>query len=127
MALGSPHADATALGSWLEHVFEPVPHVMHADRDVVDLTMMEAALVALEDLERLVLRADRGEAFFRKREWNLFVAGAVQEEKRTTHLLHDSIEPESFELLERRGCARRAEHPLQMLRRACNRRHPSRG
>src|SRR5258707_8974438 len=117
MALGFPHADATALGSWLEHVFEPVPHVMHADGDVIDLAMMEAALVALEDLERLVLRADRSEALLRKRKRNLFVAHAMQEQKRTLHLLHDSIEPESFELLERRGLARDAEHPLQMLRR----------
>src|SRR5260370_6969617 len=116
MPLGSPHADATALGSWLEHVFEPVPHVMHADRDVVDLTMMEAALVALEDLERLVLRADRGEAFFRKREWNLFVAGAVQEEKRTPHLLHDSTEPASFDLLTRPALARHPHHPHQLPR-----------
>src|SRR5260370_40686068 len=111
MALGSPHADATALGSWLEHVFEPVPHVMHADRDVVDLTMMEAALVALEDLERLVLRADRGEAVLRKREWNLFVAGAVQPENRTPHLLHVSVAAARLRLLDPRAVARPPHHP----------------
>src|SRR5215813_10664812 len=72
---------------------------MHADRDVVDLTMMEAALVAVEDLEGLVLGADSGEAFLRERERNLFVARAMQEQKRAPHLLHDPVEPELFELL----------------------------
>src|SRR5262249_6143734 len=56
VSLGSV-AEAAASASWFEHLFEPVPHVMHADRDVVDLTMMEAALLALEDLEGLVLGA----------------------------------------------------------------------
>src|SRR5262249_52067208 len=96
---------------------------MHADRDVVDLTMMEAALVAVEDLEGLVLGADSGEAFLRERERNLFVARAMQEQKGAPHLLHDPVEPESFELLERRRLARDAEHPLQMFRRDGKRKH----
>src|SRR6266511_4149276 len=76
---------------------------------------MEAALLALEHLERLVLRADCGEAFFRERERNLFVARTVQEQKRTGHLLHDAVEPERLELLERGRLAGDTQHPLQML------------
>src|SRR5262245_28438900 len=89
---------------------------MHGDRDVVDLAVMEAAFLALEDLEGLLLRADRSETFFRERQWNLLIARAMQEQERTGHLLHDAVEPESFELLERRRRARHPEHPLQMLR-----------
>src|SRR5262249_46262689 len=96
---------------------------MHADRDVVDLTMMEAALVAVEDLEGLVLGADSGEAFLRERERNLFVARAMQEQKRAPHLLHDPVEPESFDLLERRRLAGAAERPLKMFSGHGNRKH----
>src|SRR5262249_44912875 len=104
-------------GPRLEHVFDPVPHVMHSNRDVVDLTVMEATFLALEDLEGLLLRADGGETFFRERQRNLFIARAMQEQERTGHLLHDTVKPEGFELLERRRWARHPEHPLQMLRR----------
>src|SRR5256885_9494200 len=76
------HVEVAASRSRLEYVFDPVPHVVHADRDVVDLTVMKAALLALEHLERLVLRADAGEAFFRERGRNLFVARAVKSRKR---------------------------------------------
>src|SRR5437016_12842077 len=104
-------------GSGLEHVFDPVPHVMHGDRDVVDLAVVETAFLALEDLEGFLFRADRGEASFRERQRNLLIARAMQEQERTPHLLHDAVEPESFELLERRRLARYPEHPLEMLRR----------
>src|SRR5262249_55233426 len=95
----------------------PVPHVMHGDRDVVDLAVVEAAFLALEDLEGLLLRADCGEAFFRERQRNLLIARAMQEQERTRHLLHDAVESESFELLERRRLARSPEHRLEMPRR----------
>ncbi len=45
----------------------PVPHVVDADGDVVDLAVMEAAFLALEHLEGLLLGADRVEAFLRER------------------------------------------------------------
>src|SRR5262249_16181691 len=104
-------------GSRLEHVFDPVPHVMHSNRDIDDLTVMEAAFLALEDLAGLLLRADGGETFFRERQRNLLIAGAMLEQERTGHLLHDAVKPERFERLEGRRRARYPEHPLQMLRR----------
>src|SRR5262249_57685842 len=69
------------------------------------------------------LRADRGEALLRERERNLLVAAAVQQEERAGHLLHDAVEAEALELLERRLVALDAEHPLQMLRRHRQRQH----
>src|SRR6516162_10691398 len=107
------HGEAGS-GSRLEHVFDPVPHVMHGDRDVVDLAVVETAFLALEDLEDFLFRADRGEASFRERQRNLLIARAMQEQERTPHLLHDAVESESFEFLERRRLARYPEHPLQM-------------
>src|SRR6516162_10354604 len=104
-------------GSGLEHVFDPAPHARHGDRDVVDLAVVETAFLALEDLEGFFFRADRGEAFFRERQRNLLIARAMQEQEWTPHLLHDAVEPEGFELLERRRLARYSEHPLEMLRR----------
>ena len=53
-------------------------------------------------LSSLVLGADGGEAFLRQRQRNLLVAGAVQQQERTGHLLHDAVEAEALELLERR-------------------------
>ena len=77
----------------------------------------------VEHLQRLLLRADRGEALLRDRQRNLLVARAVQQQERTLHLLHDAVEPEAFELLHRLGAALDAEHPHQMLRRHRQRRH----
>ena len=88
---------------------------MHGDRDVVELAVVEAAFLALEDLERLLFRADRGEASFRERQRNLLIARAMQEQERTRHLLHDAVEFEIFQFLERGRLARDAEHPLKVL------------
>src|SRR5215467_10919357 len=96
---------------------------MRADGDVVDLTVVEAALVAIEYLERLLLGADRGETTLSERERDLLVAAAVQEQERARHLLHDAVEPEAFELLQRCRIAIDAEHPLQVLRRHRQRQH----
>src|SRR5260370_859655 len=94
-------------GSGLEHVLDPVPHGVHADGDVVDLTMVKAALLATEHLERLVLRAHRREAFLRERKRYLLVAFAVQEQERAAHLLHDAVQAKIVKLLKRRRLARR--------------------
>src|SRR5262249_58696290 len=61
--------------------------------------------------------------FFREGKRNLFVARAMQEQERAGHLLHDTVEPKPFELLERRRPARHAEDPLQMLRWHRERKH----
>src|SRR5262249_13551261 len=42
----------------LEHVGDPVPHRGDADRDVVDLAVVEAAFVTVEDAECLLLGTD---------------------------------------------------------------------
>src|SRR5215831_19889338 len=96
---------------------------MHGDCDVVDLAVMEAAFLALEDLEGFLFRADRDKSFFRERERNLLIARAMQEQERTADLLHDAVEPESLELLERGCLARHPEDPLQMFRRRRQRKH----
>jgi hypothetical protein len=46
---------------------------MHADRRVVDLTMVKAAFLARENPQRFPLGADGIEAFLRDGERNLFV------------------------------------------------------
>src|SRR5262249_56460058 len=61
--------------------------------------------------------------FFREGKRNVFVARAMQEQERAGHLLHDTVEPKPFELLERRRPARHAEDPLQMLRWNRERKH----
>src|SRR5215831_13476963 len=48
-----------------QHIGDPVPHVVDPDGDIVDLTVVKAALLPGEDLEGLVLRAHGCEAFFR--------------------------------------------------------------
>src|ERR1700730_1076754 len=49
----------------------------------------------------------------------------MQQEERAGHLLHDAVELEVFQLLERRGAVVDAEHPLQMLRRHRQRQYPA--
>src|SRR5262245_46680589 len=73
----------------LQHVGDPVPHEVHADGDVVDLAMVEAALLAGEHLEGLLLRADRLETLLGRGERDLLVAFAMHEEERALHFLHD--------------------------------------
>src|ERR1019366_1767870 len=58
----------------LQHIGRPVPHVVRADGDIVHLAMVEAAFLAVEYLQRLVLRADRREAFLGNRQRDLLVA-----------------------------------------------------
>src|SRR5207253_288102 len=58
----------------LQHILDPVPHGVDADSDVVDLTMMEAAFLAPEYLQCLMLRADCGKAFLRQSQRYLLVA-----------------------------------------------------
>src|SRR6266851_2930912 len=107
-AFAGDDASLVVLCPRLQHMFEPVPHVVDADGDVVDLAVMEAAFVAIEHLEGLLLRADRREAFFRERERDLLVAAAMHQQERALHLLHDAVEAKAFELLERGGAVRRA-------------------
>src|ERR1700692_3438845 len=86
----------------MENVGDPIPHIMNADGGVVDLAMMEAAFLAGEDFERLLLGSDRLVKFLRDLERDLLVALAVQQEERAGHLLHDAVEPEAFQLFQRR-------------------------
>src|ERR1700744_4913290 len=85
----------------LQHTLQPVPHVVDADRHVVDLAVVEAAFLAVEHLEGLLLGADCVEAFLRQRQRDLLVAAAMHEQERALHLLHDAVEPEALELLQR--------------------------
>src|SRR5215470_4069165 len=81
-----------------QRIGDPVPHIVYADRDIVDLAMMKAAFLAVEHLEGLVFGADRGERLLGQRQGDLLIAGAVEQEERAGHLLHDAVEPEPFEL-----------------------------
>src|SRR6516165_4363936 len=63
----------------VQHVRDPIEHVMHADGDIVDLAVMEAALFAAEDFECLLLRPNGLKKLFGKLQGNLLVAGAVQQ------------------------------------------------
>src|SRR5260370_39512428 len=77
--------------------------------------MMEAAFLAAEHLEGLLPGADRVEAFLRERERDLLVAAAMHQQEGAFHLLHNAVEAETLELLERRGAIGHAQHPLQLL------------
>src|SRR5580704_10030403 len=81
----------------VENVGDPIPHIMNANGGVVDLAMMEAAFLAGKDFERLLLGADRLVKFFRDLDRDLLVAGAMQQEERAGHLLHDAVELEIFQ------------------------------
>src|SRR5262249_30407954 len=109
---GSPRGRSS-----LQDVLEPVPHVGGADRDVVALAVMVTALLAREDLERLLLRRDSIEALLRDRERDLRIALAVREKERALELLHHAVEREAFELLQRLGWCRHPEDPEEMVRR----------
>src|SRR5262245_60527527 len=61
--IGSP-----ATGHLFEHVFQPIPHGVDADRNVVDLAMVEAAFLALEHFQGLLPRAYGIETFLRQRQ-----------------------------------------------------------
>src|SRR5690606_3693983 len=82
--------------------------------DVVDLTVVVAALLAREHLQRLVLRADRFEASLRDLERDLFVALAVHEKERAGDLLRHAVEPEALEPLHRLFARVDIEDPEQM-------------
>src|SRR5262249_57409113 len=73
----------------LEHVGDPVPHRGDADRDVVDLAVVEAAFVTVEDAQHLLSGAHGVEQRVRESKRNLLVTLAVQEQERAAHLLHD--------------------------------------
>src|ERR1700692_4621948 len=99
----------------MENIGDPIPHIMNPDGGVVDLAMMEAAFLAGEDFERLLLGADGFVKLLRDLDRDLLVARAMQQQERAGHLLHDAVELEVFQFFERRGAVVDAEHPLQML------------
>src|SRR5919198_4480399 len=110
-----------------ENIPDPIPYVMDAQGHIVDLTMMEAAFLTGEDFERLHCRAHRLETLPRHRQRNLLVSLAVHEEEGAFHPLHYPVEPEAFQLLERRGRAVHPEDPFQVLGRYREREHFPRG
>src|SRR5581483_10161553 len=89
--------------------------VGRADALVVDLAVMVAALLAGEDLHRLVLRADGIEALARLAQGNLLVAVAVQHQEGTRNLLHDAVELERLEVRKHLILRLHVEHPGDML------------
>src|SRR5262249_17497824 len=103
------------LSTGAQHVGDPVEHVVYADCNVVDLTMMKATFVATEGLERFLFGTRRFKKLLGQLKRYLLIAGAVQQQKRAGHLLHDAVEPETFEFFQRSGAVGDAQHPLQML------------
>src|SRR5215216_3562219 len=98
-----------------ENIAHPIPYVVDADGQVVDLAVMKTAFLAREDFEGFLFRAHRLEAFLRERERDLLVPFAVNQEEGALKLLHDSVELESLQLLQRCRWAFDAEDPLQVL------------
>src|SRR5262245_4965456 len=84
-----------------ELVLEPVPHLGAAEREIVALTVLRAALFGGEDTQRLVGRSAGVVERLRVGERNLLVVCPVGNEKRAAHLLHHPVEAERLEALER--------------------------
>ena len=107
--------------AWPQHIRDPVPHVVDADGDIVDLAVMKPPPRAGTP-SRSFAWSRPPRSISPQRERNLLVAGAVQERKRHVILctMPSRRKPSSF--FERRLLAR-TQHPLQMLRRHRQRQH----
>ena len=98
----------------LQPLGEPIADIGDADRQIIALAVLVAALFEGEHLESLVLGADRGKQCARVFHGDLRVALPVRQQIRALHLLGDAGETEAFELLERAVDIVDAEHPHMM-------------
>src|SRR3954464_12490663 len=82
-------------------VLEPGPHGGAAERQVVALAVLGAALVTGEDPPRLLLRAAGVVKRLCIRQRNLLVVRAVHDQEWAPHFLHDAVELERLESFQR--------------------------
>src|SRR5689334_3387931 len=106
------------IGAWIDllsHVLrQPVGRIIDPDLAIVDMGVLGAALFGREDLQRLVLRTDRLEQFWRVLDRNDAVIAAMGDEIGTGDIFGDVLEGELPRRLDRLVDGRRIDHPLEL-------------